>query len=379
MFLSIINIISISCLTSVFFNSTFSFCFHFLARNNSGKVRIIDVNPPTTPSMNPKDETDENFMVGTVPNSFCVAVDGSGNSYAALTCVLRFFCNNKMNSVEVVHVPELNFGQEVAFDLQPAFVQKETMKEFERCEKSSSPESLVTSFVNAARTKSKCQSVRGTLAYHVNEISTSRFLVTGIVGAGGISDVPGTTMTHNLWCSRCTSIVIKPQHGAQDTKLLSPQHAVSPQKYVVAVDGSGRSHNAFQDVCDLCDRDFDSILIVHVLMNQLGLAAAAAIEQRYCKLLNALDMPGRVGYQCVEVDCGADDLPNDHIGEVIATFAKQERATFLAVGIDGAGIWHDQMEYAKQYPSPGRVVRFLSHSKNAPCSLVVNCTYNNLK
>jgi nucleotide-binding universal stress UspA family protein len=366
----------------------------------SGKARIIDAGPPTTPSMGPSGEVDKQILMfdsssghnmsnSSDQNTFCVAIDGSGNSYTALSCVLDVFCTgvHTTTSLEVVHVPEQDV-EHVAFDLQPAFVEKEATKEFERWNKQlsmydSHPESLATSFVNASRFK-QGQSVRGTLAYHVNEVSKPKFLVTGIVGAGnaaenigGISDTPGTTMAHNLWCSRCTSIVVVP--SSQQTMV--PQHVAAPQKYVVAIDGSGRSHNAFQDVCDLCDASVDSIVAVHVLVNQLGskgasAAAAVAIEKCYCKFLSGLNMPGRVSYQCVEVDCGPNDQTNALVGEFIATFAKQEKATFLAVGVDGAGVWHDStLQWkAQQRPAPGRVVRFLSLSQHAPCSLIVNCT-----
>ena len=226
----------------------------------------------------------------------------------------------------------------------------------------------------------------------MNEVSKPRFLITGIVGTGGaaehvggVSNQAGTTMAHNLWCSKCTSIVVVPTADL----LLDVPSQVAPQKYVVAVDGSGRSHNAFMDACDLCDKSVDTIVVVHVLMNQRKgddreNLAAAAIEQLYCKLLGRLGMPGRVSFQCVEAEqvktrqseLDQPQQANDEVSEYIAMFAQEEMATFLAVGLDGAGVWSDpSLNWkAQQRPTPGRVVRYLSLLQNAPCSLIVNCT-----
>ena len=363
-----------------------------------GKVYVVN-KTKTLPTMCPSTEDiDDGALVpttGAVANNFCVAVDGSNNSWTALHCVLTVFCNrkqgkNKSSSVEVVHVAELD-AADLPFDLQPAFVKKETIntlnlwhKQKEMMEETSNPESGVvpatsTSYVEAVRCKSD-QSVPGTLAYHTNEVARPRFLVSGLVGAGGAaehmggcSDRPGSIMAHNLWCSRCTSIVVSPT--------IEPVINYKHKKYVVAVDGSGRSFHAFQDVCALCNDQHDTIVVVHVMMSRwkntmVVKQAAAAIEKFYLELLPKLGMPGRVSYQCVQVDCTVENQYYTTLGESIASFATQEQATFLALGIDGSGVWNDgTLQWqAKQKPTPGKIVRYLSLLQNAPCSLIVNCT-----
>lgn len=345
----------------------------------------------TVPTMEIGDETvaDAKHLINSKINSnkFCVAVDGSDNSWIALGFVLNTFCNSNGGggalSLEVVHVPELNLA-EMSFDIQPDYIKKEAMKELDQWNLSN-PEiaTCAISYVEAVRFK-KGQSVRGTLAYHINEIARPRFLVTGLIGAGtaanhigGFCDEPGTTMAHNIRCSHCTSIVVSPDAE----KLLDVTERSKPKKYVIAVDGSGRSFQAFQDVCALCDNDIDSIVVFHVLMSnwkdtKKAAKAAKSIENFYCQILPLLGMKDRVSYKCVKVDCESEEHRYLTIGQSIASFAEQEMATFLAVGVDGAAVWHDiTLQWkAQQCPSPGRVVRHLTLLQNAPCSLIVSCT-----
>ena len=149
---------------------------------------------------------------------------------------------------------------------------------------------------------------------------------------------------------------------------------------------------AFEDVRSLCDPSQDTIVVVHILMEdwkQQGEAnaAAASIEKEYVRQLGNLGMDGRVRYECVRVSISGSETteegplqemsdPSTAVAESLAEFAKQQNATFLAMGIDGAGVWSDNVLRwkAKQRPAPGRTVRFLTIPGNAPCSLVVSCT-----
>lgn len=335
-------------------------------------------------------------------HKICVAVDGSRNSYIALKAAFNILCllgERTDSEIEVCHVPDLDISAS-AYDLQPEQVRAEAMKEINRWKSfslmdggpeadetstSEKPQSQFT-FVEATRFKDG-QSVRGTLAYHVNEALNPKFLVMGMVGSGWTGEVNGqsgvcvsSTMQHNLWCSRTSSILIHPEMTV-DANLV----AQSSRKWIVAVDGSGRSRSAFDDVCELCDARTDSIVVLHLVMEtwkdeERAKAAALAIESEYCGLLEDFEqMDGRVQFETVRVEKSAVSTMNGDnneslVGEFIAEYAKKENAAFLAIGVDGAGVWHDSsLKWkAKQRPTPGRVTRYLSSLDNAPCSLVVS-------
>jgi nucleotide-binding universal stress UspA family protein len=336
-------------------------------------------------------------------HKICVAVDGSGNYYTALKAAFNVLCligERRGTPIEVCHVPDLDISDS-AHDLQAVQVKTEALKEIEKWQSfalddmydsssSDGPEEQKTryTYVQATRFK-EGQSVRGTLAYHVNERSRPKFLVMGMVGSGWAGDLSGqsgpessSTMQHNLWCSRTTSIVVHPSLAVDENVV-----AQTARKWIVAVDGSGRSRSAFDDVCELCDARSDTIIVMHLLMESWedqgkAQAAATAIENEYCELLEDLhQMDGRVQFDCVRVEksavmgqIGSDRGPASAVGEFIAEYAKKEHATFLAVGVDGAGVWHDSaLKWkAKQRPTPGRAVRYLTSLEHAPCSVLVS-------
>ena len=385
---------------------------------------------------------------GSDNHKVCVAVDGSGNSFVALQAAVQVLCKPKkqpmrsryakskrsnprelaggasLSELEIVHVQDLEVSAS-AFDLQPKYIEQECRKEMAKIEEAvtaeaqreedesrgrggyygdnttgsgSSDAPLPTwTFVHAQRFK-EGQSVRGTLGFHVNEKARPRFLVTGLIGSGLAGESgghgaasSGSTMAHALWCTRCTSVVVDPKMAeATDpdgNRLLDRNVG---HTWVVAVDGSGRSQLAFEDVRSLCDPSKDSVVVVHILMEDwkeqgVANAAAAAIEKEYVRQLGGMGMDGRVRYECVRVSAdsgtaedGTFDTtsdPSTAVAESLAEFAKGQNASFLAIGIDGAGVWcNNAMRWkAKQRPAPGRTVRFLTMPGHAPCSLLVSC------
>ena len=199
---------------------------------------------------------------------YLVCVDGSEVSHTAFTAARALMTRQNGDAIEVLHVSDRSKSY-LPFDLEPDYIRRQYEMEL----------------LDVANNQKTITTLNKTVGYDDTPISTKDFickyandttfpdgidnvpthqkpdlLVIGLVGRKGPKLNPtifGSAADYSMRKVRCSSLIVKtkiPARGASGLK---------PRVFVVAVDGSRSSHQAFLKTLQLCDRQRDAVTVVY--------------------------------------------------------------------------------------------------------------------